>query len=87
MPTLHIEDGFAFFIVMFDCRERPHVHVKGNGKGGGKLWLVPAVELASPGQYNERELAGIRRIVRDSLSRIVWRWHEECVGALEAGGS
>lgn len=86
MPTLHREAGFIFEMVMFDCRERRHAHVKGNGKGGAKVWLEPTIEVASPGRYNERELSQIQRIIRDNLAKMIEKWDEECA-RVEAEGS
>src|SRR5450759_4133337 len=66
VPTLHKEAGYVFEMVMFDCQERRHAHVRGNGKSGAKFWLEPMVEMASPGRYNENELKQISRIIRES---------------------
>ncbi len=78
MPTLHTEAGYAFEMVMFDCFERRHAHVRGNGKGGAKVWLEPVVRVASSGGYNAREMQQIVRIVRENLARMSMRWDEEC---------
>ena len=78
MPTLHREAGYLFEMVMFDCREPPHIHVKGNGKGGAKLWLVPGIEVATPGGYDPHEVAQVRRITGANLAAMTRRWDEEC---------
>ena len=80
MPTLHREAGYIFLIVMFDCLERRHVHVTGNGKGGAKVWLEP-IELGAPGRYNEHEIRRIVEIVRGKHETIIRRWDEECARA------
>ncbi len=80
MPTLLRKDGFIFEMVMFDCRERRHVHVKGNAKGGAKFWLEP-FEQASASRYNDHELSTIRKIIRDNLATLIQRWDEECARA------
>ena len=46
MPKLHEEAGYIFEMVMYDCAERKHAHVKGNGKGGAKFWLEPTIEIS-----------------------------------------
>ena len=51
-------------MVMYDCQERKHVHVKGNGGGGAKVWLEP-MEMASPGRYNAHDVRAILTIIRD----------------------
>lgn len=78
VPTLHKEAGYVFEMVMFDCQERRHAHVRGNGKSGAKFWLEPAVEMASPGRYNENELKQISRIIRENLATMTQRWDDEC---------
>ncbi len=78
MPTLNIEAGYIFEMVMFDCQERRHAHVRGNGKGGAKFWLEPRIEIASPGRYNAHEVRQVERIIRANLAKMVARCDEEC---------
>ncbi len=78
MPTLHREAGYVFEMVVFDCREPRHVHVKGNGKGSAKFWLVAEIEMATPGGYNPHEVAQVRRIMQANLAAMIQRWDEEC---------
>jgi hypothetical protein len=78
VPTLHREAGYAFEMVMFDCQEPRHVHVKGNGRAGAKFWLAPGIEIATPGGYNPREVAQVRRIIQANLATMIRRWDEEC---------
>ncbi len=85
MPTLHAERGFALEMVMFDCLERPHVHVRGNGGGGAKVWLEPLIGVASTGTYNAHEVGQILKICRARSALLLDRWAEECVRA-EAEG-
>jgi hypothetical protein len=87
VPTLHAEEGYAFEMVMRDCLERPHVHVRGNGRGGAKLWLEPAIGMASPGRYNDHQLGGIRRIIRVNLAKLIGKWDEECARVQDEGGA
>lgn len=67
--------------------ERPHAHVRGNSKGGAKFWLEPAIEMASPGRYNERELNQIRRIIRENLAKMIGKWDEECARVQDEGSA
>ena len=78
MPTLHAEAGYIFEMVMFDCQERQHVHVRGNGKGGAKIWMEPVLEVASSGGYNPRESRQIERIIGENLASMIAKWDEEC---------
>lgn len=85
MPTLHVEAGYIFEMVMFDCQERRHAHVRGNGGGGAKFWLEPRGEVASLGRYNAHEVREIERIIKHNLAKMVARWDEECA-RVEAEG-
>jgi len=78
VPTLHHEAGYIFEMVMFDCEERRHAHVRGNGRGGAEVWLEPTVEIASPGGYDDHESRQIRRIIEDNLARMIRKWDDEC---------
>jgi len=86
MPTLHAEAGYIFEMVMYDCRERRHAHVRGNGKGGAKFWLEPEIEVASPGRYNAHEVSEIKGIIRDNIEKMIAKWDEECA-RVEAEGA
>lgn len=87
MPTLHSEDGYAFEMVMHDCLERPHVHVRGNGRGGARIWLEPSIGMASPGRYNDHQVGQIHRIVQGNLARLRRRWDEECARVRAEGSA
>lgn len=78
LPTLHAEAGHIFEMVMFDCQERRHAHVRGNGRSGTKVWLEPQIEVASPGGYNAHEVRQMERIIKDNLAKMVAKWDEEC---------
>lgn len=86
MPILHAEAGYIFTMVMYDCQERRHAHVQGNGKGGAKFWLEPEIEVASPGRYNAHEVSQIQRIIRDNIEKMIAKWDEECA-RVEAEGA
>lgn len=78
MPTLLEVGPYKFFIVMNDCDERRHVHVKGGGGGEAKFWLEPEVELAANRGYTAREISRIARLARENLATLIGRWNEEC---------
>ena len=84
MPVLLRLGGFVFEMVMYDCQERKHVHVKGNGSGGAKVWLEP-VEVESPGRYNAHELSSILAIIGDQRSILIERWNAECARTTARG--
>ncbi len=87
VPTLHKEAGCVFEMVMFDCQERRHPHVRGNGKSGAKFWLEPIVEMASPGRYDENKLKQISRIIRENLATMTQRWDDECARVQAEGAA
>lgn len=78
MPTLLRIGPYRFFMVMFDCVERPHIHVRGGSTGEGKLWLVPSVSLATTWGYTAQELARIRLIVVRNAEVLIDRWLRTC---------
>jgi hypothetical protein len=80
MPTLLRIGPHTFFIVLHDCAERMHVHVKGGGRGEAKYWLDPTVEQAATRGYTGRELSRIDRQIRDHRGALVRRWDEACEG-------
>lgn len=81
MPTLLEVGPYKFFIVMRDCEERKHVHVKGGGGGEAKLWLEPGVGIAANQGYTQREIGRIELLVREHLETLIKRWNEECAKA------
>lgn len=78
MPTLLRVGPYRFFMVMFDCVERPHIHVRGGSIGEAKLWLVPSVSLAMTWGYTARELDRIRVIVVRNAEVLIDRWLRTC---------
>jgi len=78
MPTLLRVGPFQFFMVMFDCVERPHIHVRGGAMGEAKLWLVPSVSLATTRGYTARELDRIMVIVARNAEVLIDRWLKTC---------
>jgi hypothetical protein len=84
MPTLLRVGGFEFQMVMYDCVERKHVHVRGNGGSGAKVWLDP-IELDSPGRYNRNEINQILRIIAANHGTLIQKWNDECAKAAQKG--
>ena len=84
MPTLIRKAGYIFTMVMYDCAEPKHVHVKGNGRSGAKIWLEP-IEVDSPGRYNDNEIKEIVRMAWESRGILVQRWNEECARMSQKG--
>lgn len=80
MPTLRRIGPYRFFIVLYDCEERKHVHVTGGGSGAAKLWLEPSLEVAAFGGYTRREMDRIVSVARRSFFSLTRRWIEECEG-------
>jgi hypothetical protein len=80
MPTLLQIGPHKFFIVLHDCSERRHVHVKGGGRGEAKYWLEPLVEHAASRGYTGRELSRIERQIRERHGALIRQWDEACEG-------
>jgi hypothetical protein len=80
MPTLLRVGHYTLFIVLHDCAERTHLHVKGGGRGEAKFWLEPVVERAATQGYTGRELSRIERQIRDHRGVLIRRWDEACEG-------
>lgn len=78
MPTLLRVGPFRFFMVMFDCIERPHIHVSGGSAGEAKVWLVPSISFATTWGYTAAELARIRLIVAQNAEVLIERWLRTC---------
>jgi hypothetical protein len=78
MPTLLRVGPYQFYIVMFDCRERMHVHVKGGGPGEAKFWLEPNINLAAHRGYTARDLARILAILNEHRATLIERWLDVC---------
>jgi hypothetical protein len=80
MPTLLRIGPHTFFMVLHDCAERRHIHVRGGGRGEAKYWLDPIVEQAATRGYTGRELSRIERQIRDHRGALIRRWTEVCEG-------
>ena len=80
MPTLLRTGPYTFFIVLHDCSERRHVHVKGGGRGEAKYWLEPVAEQAATRGYTGHDLSRIERLLRDNRETLIRRWDEACEG-------
>ncbi|MBC7809763.1 MAG: DUF4160 domain-containing protein [Burkholderiales bacterium] len=75
--------GYVFSIYSYDCRERPHVHVK-KGDRVGKFWIAsdnpdaPEFELFDPGDFSNKQLRQIARIIESNLDQLRQEWDEFC---------
>ena len=78
MPTLLRVGPYRFFMVMFDCLERPHIHVRGGSNGEAKSWLVPSVSLANASGYTRLEVERIRVIVTRNVEVLLVGWELTC---------
>ena len=78
MPTLLRAGPYEFYIVMFDCQERKHIHVRRGGGARAKLWLEPEISVEVIRGYTAREASVITAIAREHRETLVRRWIEEC---------
>jgi len=76
MPTIFFYRGmrFHFFANEGNPREPVHVHVDRAG-AEAKLWLYPAVQIASSWGFNRPELSRIVRIVEARRDEIAGAWN------------
>jgi hypothetical protein len=85
VPVLLRIRGFAFFMVMADCAERAHVHVRAGADQRGdpraKVWLEPDVELERVRGYDKSDIAKIERLASENQEILLSRWHQICDGA------
>ena len=82
MPTLLRVGPYRFFMVMFDCLERPHIHVRGGSNGEAKFWLVPSVSFANASGYTRLEVERIRVIVTSNAEVLLEGWELSCREAM-----
>jgi hypothetical protein len=68
----------VFYIVMADCLEPVHVHVRAGNDARAKFWLVPHVELGTARGYDRTQLGMIERLVSDHRETLLKRWDETC---------
>jgi len=79
MPVLSRIRGYRFEFYASDSGERPHVHVKKNGKRA-KLWLRPLVTLEYSRGYRPHEMNEIMRLVRQHEEQFIEDWNEFFAG-------
>ena len=83
VPVLLRAHGFAFYMVMADCLERVHVHVRPAAHAASeqraKVWLEPHVELGSAQGYDRTQLVRIERLLLENRELLMGRWEEICV--------
>lgn len=77
MPVVIRYKGFRFFFYSNEGnpREPTHVHVRGEG-GEAKLWLRPAVRVATSDGLDARTLRELTGVVEQNVELIERTWHE-----------
>jgi hypothetical protein len=75
MPTVLIHGPYRFFFFSRENAEPPHIHVE-RDDAYAKLWLNPAVTLASSRGFRSHELTEVLRIASDNRDLFLRRWHE-----------
>ena len=68
-----------FYFVSYDCSEKPHVHVEGNG-GIAKFWLDP-VGYFSSSRLSRRDLGRIQDIIEDNQAFLLQEFDAFCSNA------
>jgi hypothetical protein len=74
MPVVLRVKGYRFEFYSSDRDERPHIHVKRNGKHA-KFWLLPAITLAFSRRFAPHEINEARRIIEENLEQLLEAWH------------
>lgn len=74
MPTVMRIGPYRFFFYSNEGNKPRHVHVQ-SGDGEAKFWLEP-LEVAWYRGFNERQLAQIKRHIRDNLTYLLEAWDE-----------
>ena len=74
MPVVMRERGYRFEFYASDRLERPHIHVKKNGKHA-KVWLWPGVEIEFSRRYKPHEVNRILGIVQENLETLLEAWN------------
>lgn len=77
MPVIFRSSNLTFFFYSNegDPREPLHIHVRKPG-AEAKIWLEPAIGLASSRGFNSKELSAILREIIDNRELIKRRWNE-----------
>jgi hypothetical protein len=73
MPVVMREQGYRFEFYASDRDERPHIHVKKNGKHA-KIWLQPIVEIQFSRHYKPHEVNRILALVQENLESLLEAW-------------
>ena len=74
MPVVMREQGYRFEFYASDREERPHMHVKKNGKHA-KIWLQPVVELEFSRHFKPHEANRILNLVQENLDLLLEAWN------------
>lgn len=75
MPTLLLINGFRFFFYSNENNEPIHVHVT-KGSAGGKIWLLPNIEIAYMNGFTNSEIKMIMEITNTHLQFFKSTWNE-----------
>ena len=73
MPTVLREGPYRFHFFSNEGTEPPHIHVRA-GSHEAKFWLDP-IQLAKTGQFSQRELHDIQRIIERHHKKLLEAWH------------
>lgn len=79
MPVILRRSGYRFEFYASDGGERPHVHVKKNGKRM-KVWLRPVISLEYSRGFRPHEVNQILRIVQEYEAQFVEDWNDFFAG-------
>jgi hypothetical protein len=75
MPIVLRTAGYRFGFYASDADERPHVHVKKNGKHA-KFWLEPNIEMEFNRRYRQHDVTQIRKLIEKHRSELLKAWHD-----------
>ncbi|MBI5857050.1 MAG: DUF4160 domain-containing protein [Sphingobacteriales bacterium] len=75
MPTVLFLNGFRFFFYSNENNEPAHIHVR-KGKGEGKIWLEPAIQIAWMLGFTKQEENSVWQITTDNIQLFKDKWHE-----------
>ncbi len=79
MPVVLRTRGYRFEFYASDREERPHVHVKKNGKRA-KIWQRPLVALDYSRGFRSHEVNEILSLVQRHEGRFIEDWNDFFAG-------
>ena len=74
MPTVLRDGPYRFYFLSGDRVEPPHIHVR-RDNGFAKFWLNP-VTLQDSGNFGNKELRRIRRIIEQNQATFLEVWDD-----------